>query len=119
MALQESDFQFLAKREKFTRAWPWLGGALVVMMLGYGAYLLFSQPLLINPVFAMEQISQDKLTPELMKLMAGMLPEAVLMCFVLAGAFLAFSFTVMATERRYLQIIAEQQAGKIEETPSD
>lgn len=112
MAIEESDFQFLAKREKFIKAWPWLGGALVILMLGYGAYLLFAQPLLINPVYAVEQIGQDKLTPDLMKVMAGMLPEAVLMCFVLAGAFLAFSFTVMATERRYLRIIAEQQAGK-------
>lgn len=118
MAIEESDFQFLAKREKFIKAWPWLGGALVVLMLGYGAYLLVAQPLLINPVFVVEQLTQDKVSPEILRLMAGMLPEVVIMCFVLAGALLAFSFTVMATERRYLRIIAEQNTGKTNADPS-
>jgi hypothetical protein len=118
MAIEENDFQFVAKREKFVKSWPWVGGALVLLMLGYGGYLLFAQPLLINPLHAMEAIGAGQLKPELLTVMAAMLPEAVLMCFVLAGAFLAFSFSVMATERRYLRIIDALQADKKNASPS-
>lgn len=116
MALELTDHQFLSKREKFVNAWPWLGGALIVLMLGYVGFLWFTKPLLANPVYVLEQLQQNAIPEATLVLMAGMLPEAILMCFGLAGALLAFSFSVMATEKRYLRLIAQLQreTGNIE-----
>lgn len=117
MPLELTDHQFLSKREKFVKAWPWLGGTLILFMLGYVGFLWFTKPLLANPLYVLEQLQQDAIPTSTLVLMAGMLPEAILMCFGLAGALLAFSFSVMATEKKYLRMIAQLQreTGKNEE----
>lgn len=117
MSLELTDHQFLSKREKFVKAWPWLGGALIVGLLGYVGFLWFTKPLLANPIYVLEQLQQDAIPDATLVLMAGMLPEAILMCFGLAAALLAFSFSVMATEKRYLRLIAQLQrdSGKSEQ----
>ena len=109
MPLEGPDLLFLSKRKKFVKSWPWMGGILVAMIVGYAAFLLLTQPLLVNPVHVVEQLKQDAISKDTLMLMAGMLPEAMLMCFVLAAALVAFAFSVLSTEKKYLQMIERMQ----------
>jgi hypothetical protein len=105
MQLNDTERRFLAKRTRLVRAWRYVGTVLLLALVGLGAWLFFSRPLLANPWAVMAGLEDGTIADAMLVLMAGMLPVVVLLCLVLAVAMVLFAFAAFLNERRYQQII--------------
>lgn len=103
--LSELDRAFLRKRAALVRAWPVAGGIMLAALILLTAWLLWSSPFLVNPYAMMDRLRERSIEPDMLQLMAGLLPVAVLCILVLVGALLAFSFAAFSNEKRHLRII--------------
>jgi len=105
MLLSNEEQQFLAKRSRFVKAWPYVGAILLVMLIGLGMWLFWSKPLLANPFVVLSRLNSSSVPASTMVLMAGLLPVVVLMCVVLAITIVLFAFAAFSNEKKYLAII--------------
>lgn len=101
----EIEMQFVARRVKLVRRWPAVGILLVMLLSGFGAWLYFTRPLLINPFYVFSRLQEGSIPASSMKLMAAMLPVAILLCLVLVLTIVLFAFVAFANERKYQAII--------------
>ncbi len=105
MLLSNREQQFVEKRKRFVKAWPYVGTILLVMAIGLGMWLFWSKPLLANPFLALSRLNSSSVPASTMALMAGLLPVVVLMCVVLAITIVLFAFSAFSNEKKYLAII--------------
>ena len=105
MDLTEKDRQFLARRRKLVRMWPLVGTILLIGFVGFGAWLLWTKPLLVNPYVVVARLDSGPLSPSTTSLMASLLPLATLMCLVLSVAVILFAFAAISNEKKYMAII--------------
>ncbi len=103
--LTEKDQEFLARRSKFIRTWPFVGGTLVCLLMGLGIWLFLFRPLLANPFFVLSGLKSQSIVASNLSLMAGLLPVVVLMCLVLTLIILIFAFVAFANEKRHMAVI--------------
>jgi len=103
--LTEKEQEFLARRAKFVKAWPVVGGTLVCLLMGLGIGLFLIRPLLANPFFVLSELKSQSIVASNLSLMAGLLPVVVLMCLVLTLIILIFAFVAFATEKRHMAVI--------------
>jgi hypothetical protein len=106
---------FVEKRAKFAHSWPFVGSVMLAVVLGFGAWLWFSNPLLINPWAVLSGLDSDSIEATTITLMAGMLPLVMLTCLFLLVVALVLSFAAFANERRHIAIIRRLTAGRVEE----
>ena len=91
------------------RAWPWLGGALLLVLAGW---LWWRTPKLINPWRVMQHLSAGDLQPGTLELMAVMLPIMVLACLGLVALLILFGFQAMRNESRLLRLLQRVQSDR-------
>lgn len=103
--LTEKEQEFLAKRAKFIKAWPVVGGMLLCLLMGLGIWLFMFRPLLANPFFVLSELKNQSIVASNLSLMASLLPIAVLMCLALTLIILLFAFVAFANERRHIAVI--------------
>lgn len=105
---------FIKKRAKFAHSWPLVGSAMLAMVFGFGAWLWFSNPLLINPWAVLSGLDSESIEDTTITLMAGMLPLVMLTCLFLLVVTLVLSFAAFANERRLIAIIRRLTVDRIE-----
>ena len=103
--LKESQIAFLNKRKLLIRLWPWVGTALLVLILFFWGYLFFENPLLVNPYHVFERIQDNSLPETTLTLLAVLTPTAFLTCGFLVLTIILFLLALMANERKLLDII--------------
>jgi hypothetical protein len=110
MQLTEAEERFLKKRETLTRLWPICGGFLLASLTFLIGWMLWRSPLLVNPVAALNAIEAETIMPNTLRLMAGMLPIAMIIIFVLITAMVLFVYAALSNEKRHLEIIRRLQS---------
>lgn len=105
MGMAASDSVFVTKRAKFVSAGPIVLGVCLALVVGFGLWLYFRLPEMINFVEVARQIENGNLDQLSVELMAVMLPIAMLMSLVLAAGLIGLCWAWLATEKRYLSII--------------
>jgi hypothetical protein len=117
--LTEKDQEFLARRSKFIRAWPVVGGMLICLLIGFSIWLFLFRPLLANPFFVFSELKSQSIVPSNLSLMAGLLPVVVLMCLVLTLIVLIFAFVAFATEKRHSAVIQRLVRASSDKRPDE
>jgi hypothetical protein len=105
MGMAVSDAEFIGKRRKFVKSGRIIFSFGLALVLGFGIWLYFRQPRLINFVEVARQLEDGSLDQLTVELMAVMLPIAMLMCLVLLAGVVMLSWVALSNERRYLRII--------------
>ncbi len=77
--LTAKDREYLQRRARLLRAWPWVGGALLLALVGLGGWMWWRVPKLINPWQVARQLNAGGLEPGTLELMAMLLPIIVLL----------------------------------------
>lgn len=104
MPLDEQDRRFLERRAILVRAWPVVGGLMLLAVAAFTAWLYLTRPLLANPVVVLERLREGTLPATSMTVMAGLLPIVMLMCLGLVVVMIVFVFASVRNERRYQRI---------------
>lgn len=105
MKIAVTDKDFVDKRRKLVRLGPVVLGLCLAVILGFGLWAFFFQPLMADPFEVARRIQDDALDSTTVALMAVMLPILMLVCIGLAAAIVGLSWAGLANERRYLHII--------------
>jgi hypothetical protein len=105
MAVTEGEAAFLARRQRLTRWWTPVGWSLLIGIGGMLGWMSWRTPLLVNPQLVIASLEQDAIPQSTLRLMAGLLPVAWLLCFLLLAALVLCQFAAISTEKRLLRII--------------
>lgn len=105
MGMTVSDAAFVEKRRRLVRLGTIVPAICLALLAGFGIWLYFRQPRLINFVEVARQIESGSIDPLTVELMAIMLPIVMLMCLVVMAGAVALAWAVFANERRYLRIV--------------
>lgn len=105
MELDQTQREFLEKRRKLVRSWPFIGLILLIAMVATLLWLWVQQPLLINPYEVVGRLESGSIENSTIALMAVMLPLLFLICFVLLMIVVLFAYAAFANEKKHLKII--------------
>lgn len=108
MQLNEKEQRFITRRARLIRSWRYVGTLLLVMLIGLGAWLFFSRPLLANPFETMTLLKSHSIPASTLTVMAAILPVVVLMCIFLAVINVLYVFAAFSSEKQYLAIIQRE-----------
>ena len=117
VTLSKRELAYLERRERLLRRWPWVGGLLVLVVLGLAAALVWTAPLLVNPWAVIDRLETGTLEPALQMTMAALLPVVVLVLLALLLVGVLLAFVAFANERRLLGMLRRGRAPDVE-TPS-
>jgi hypothetical protein len=112
MELPECDLRFVRRRAVLVRAWPWVGTALLLAVIGPWSYWLFSGTLIASPWAVARGLEQGALQHGTVQLLALLGPVAFLTIGVLLLALILLLWAAMVNERRLLRIIGTLQSGQ-------
>lgn len=101
----QTEHDYLQRRERLARAWPWVGASLLAALLGLAVWLWWRTPLLIDPWLVMRRLAANDLGQGTLALMATMLPVLVILCLVLSLGLVLLGFQGMRNERRLLKLL--------------
>lgn len=107
MALSARDRGFLAKRRRIHQYMPYLFVGLLVIVVGFVAWLLVSGSLLVRPFAVIARVQEQTLEESTLVTMAVMLPMVFWAVLVLMGLAVVGLFVALWLERRYLRMIDE------------
>ncbi len=110
--ITDNELEFLTKRKKMVRAWPFVGVPMIVVMIGFLVGLYFRAPLLINPYALMARLEAKNIDQSTIVLSALLLPIAFLVLFFLLFAIVLLTFALISKEKKYIRIIDALQAQK-------
>jgi hypothetical protein len=96
---------FVDTRWRLVRSWPVVCSACLVLLLGFSAWLWLTRPLMINPWAAMAGLESGAIPDATLALMAAMVPVLMLMYLFVLVAGIILSLSVVANERRHIEII--------------
>ena len=113
MKLSLADKAFIEKRERRAKYWPFFGGASLMMVVGYGAWLYLKMPHLINPWHVMEQFKAGNLSESTMGVMAVMLPIVMGALLVFALVVVLLLFITFHNERRLIRLVRKLEADSV------
>jgi hypothetical protein len=103
--INDQELEFLAKRKKMVRAWPFAGMLLIVVIIVFLIGIYFRAPLLINPYALLARLGAKNIAQSTLVLLAGMLPIAFLTVFFLLLVIVLYMFAFISREKKYIQII--------------
>lgn len=103
--LSERQNEFLVNRRKLIKVWNYAGVIILVILIGFGVYMFFNTPLLINPFEVLIQLEEQTIEYSTLKLMAIMLPIIFATACFLLFVIVATMYTVFANEKKYLEIV--------------
>ena len=89
--------------------WPWVGAALLLLLLGFMAVVWWRVPLLINPWAAFADFQDGAIEPATLHLMALMLPVVALLLLVVMLLLLVFITVALRNERRLLELLEREK----------
>jgi fatty acid desaturase len=110
--LPESDLQFVRRRAALVRAWPWVGTALLLVVVGLWGYWFFSGMLLANPWAVARGLERGTLRHDTAQTLALVGAVAFLAIGFLLLALILLLWAAMANERRLLRIIGTLRGGR-------
>ncbi len=103
--LSESEAEFIDRRSRLIRLWPYAGAASLVVIASLAGYLLVFRPLLINPFYVLQQVEADSIPDATLLLMAAITPLAILCSLLVLLAVIALAFAGFANERKLITLI--------------
>ena len=104
MRLTETEQSFIDRRRRLTRAWPYVGSGMLVLIVSFLVWLVMARPLLANPFFVMAQLERGAIDQPTLVLMAGMLPVTIFVALGVCIATVVLAFAAFSNERRYLAL---------------
>ncbi len=111
MALSKEQRDYLDKRRKILRFWPFAGPFLPLGIAGLAIHLYVNTPLLIDPYEVLSRIEAHSIKQSSLEIMAVMLPITfIAICFLLV-MLVVVMYAAFANERRYLEIVGEMERG--------
>jgi hypothetical protein len=110
MKLSAQELSFVARRERITRYWVVVGGALLLLLGALGVWLWVRVPYLVDPRAVAEGIRTGTLPESTMALLAAMLPVVVLMLLGVVAVGVLLASVAVSNERRLIRIIQRERA---------
>lgn len=107
-AVQEA---FLEKRRSLVPLWRYAGAVMLLMILGFAAYLFVRVPLFINPFKTIEELEAGTLTESTLVILAAMAPVLFGAMLVLLLGLVAIIYAAIGHEKQYLAIIDDLRTG--------
>jgi len=98
----------LCRRRRLVTIWPKIAVVLILLTIGFFAFLFITQPLLVNPAYVLAQLEAGTLDPATQALLAAMAPLLLLTVGVLLIILILFVTMGMINERRLLGLIDEK-----------
>ncbi len=105
MELPEQELSFIEKRRRMARNWIWIGSIMILVIVTFGVWSFWSQPMLFNPWFVLSQLKAEAFPKSTLILMAGILPVSMLMCLSLVLVIILLGFPSFSKEKKYISII--------------
>ena len=105
MRLTPAELEFLDRRRRLTRLWPLVGGLLLLVIASLVGWLLWRNPLLINPWVVMAGLEARSIPGSMLLLMAGILPIMTLMTLLLLVLLVLSLFASFHNERKHMRIV--------------
>ena len=107
MQLDSKESEFIEKRARLLKLWPWFGGGLLLMLVFLGAWMWISVPFMINPWHVFAALEAATLPASTLDIMAAMLPVVILLFLVFVAAILLMLFAAFASERRLIRLLRQ------------
>ncbi|MFE8072191.1 hypothetical protein QQM79_14135 [Marinobacteraceae bacterium S3BR75-40.1] len=86
--------------------WPRIAVALILLVFGFGGWLWFRAPWLVDPLWVAKALETNALPDDLLWAMALILPLVVLTCLLLVIALIVVAWTGFRREADYLALFA-------------
>ena len=110
MSLTPRERDFIEKRRKLLKAWPWAGGGLLLLLAGFTLWLWLRVPLMINPWATIEALRAGTVEETTLTLMAVMLPILVLAVMGVLAVVVTLLFVALSNERRLIGMLDRLEA---------
>jgi len=105
VTLDDKEKKFLANRRKVLKLFPTAGGAGFALVITYLIWAYYKTPLLINPNVVKAKLIEKTIEDSTLTLMALLLPWIMLALMLTVLALIAFAFSWLALEKKYLKIV--------------
>lgn len=103
--LTEEEKKFVSEREQLNRFWPLIAVLLILMLAGLFGWMLIKTPQLVNPYYLADQLKNNRIAPETVKILSLMCPVFAMFVFFLALVIILYGCSWMSMESRYIKII--------------
>lgn len=100
----------MARRERRARQWPYVATAALLALIGYGTWLWFKVPYLIDPWRVMADLEAGTLPASMTGVMAAMLPLVVSALMLFAIVSVLLWILVFHHERRLIRLLRRLEA---------
>ncbi len=105
MSLKPDDYEFIRKERRLVSSWPLVGGGALFLLLVFYAWLSFAYPQLANPAYVYSHLRDNKLSQDIIVMLAFMAPVLLTMLFATVGIMIGYVFAFMRKEKRLLDIL--------------
>ena len=103
--INKEDIRFIAKRARLVKSWPFVGSAMLCVILGGTIWLFLYKPLIANPFAVLSMLKEASIPLSTLNVMAGLYPLLFLMCIFLIIVIVLLMFMAISIERKYMSII--------------
>lgn len=110
--ISERERRFIDRRRNVVRYWRFAGPLLVVMVVGFAAWLYLRTPLLIDPFEMLARLEAGEIPESTLVIMAALVPVLFLGLLVLLAGLVVIMYAAISGEKRYLAIIETLSDGK-------
>lgn len=100
---------FLKKKQLGHKSMPYLLLFVAICCFGSFLYLFFSQPILVDPHYVSQQITNNAIKPEVSQLMIQFFPVLLLINYVTMVITILIAFFYFRAEKQFLNIIKTLQ----------
>lgn len=104
----ESDSDFIQRRKRLVACWPVAASVLIATVIGIGTWSWTNAPFLANPGRVAKALTYGTVPHHHLETAAMLLPVLFWLVLFLMILFIGIGFAFIATEKRYLKILAEQ-----------
>ena len=108
MKLSPAERSYLEKRAKLIRAWPWIGGVLLLLIIAFTAWLWVTVPYFVDPWAVFAALKSGSVPVSTLAVMAAMLPVVMLTLLAFAALVVILMFVTLFNEHRLIRFIERE-----------
>ncbi|MCP3867091.1 MAG: hypothetical protein GY703_03165 [Gammaproteobacteria bacterium] len=103
--LSAKEQDFVERRRRLIRLWPWVAVFLLVLLGLLTAWLMLKNPMLTNPLEVADRLAANSIDRVTLETMALLLPVVMLLCLSMVAVIILYGFAMFGNEKRYLAIV--------------